>query len=380
MLIINLSYLPFKFSGMRNEKIFTALIRKTDYFSSGIFIEPVRLFNIKKPFMALAYFPGKFENIESNIYLGKFHLISPFSNKYDFILRRQVEAFSKRIRSMLSNDQKVCLWINNYSKFSYLLAKSLFEYSGKIVFDMADDYLSFEGNTERDRDRLFYLLEKSDVMLAVNQKVAEKYRHNNKIVFTNCTGLVDEDYFDNKILNIDEGKNNTDKKCVGFVGGLNRGRVDINLLIKLFMELPDIQFLFVGYTNDKEINNIIAQYDNAKFVEFVEYKNLKHVIKSFDVAIIPHLVNEHTEGNDLLKVIDYMACNVPVVSTPCSGVQKYSRAVHIADTDNEFIETIKNILLGKIVTDLEAGYAYAEENSWDKKIPELCNKLKESFS
>jgi len=48
----------------------------------------------------------------------------------------------------------------------------------------------------------------------------------------------------------------------------------------------------------------------------------------------------------LLKVMDYFACGVPVVSTGVSDVQAYGAAVRVASDPLDFVDRIQELLAG----------------------------------
>ena len=113
---------------------------------------------------------------------------------------------------------------------------------------------------------------------------------------------------------------------------------------------------------------------------FVSYDKLPFVIKSFELAIIPHLINEHTKGNDLLKVLDYMACSIPTVSTNCSGVSKYADCIYIARDHNQFIEFTRKLLNKELIHNNRIGKMHAKKCSWNVTVPDLEKWLAEQLN
>jgi hypothetical protein len=98
------------------------------------------------------------------------------------------------------------------------------------------------------------------------------------------------------------------------------------------------------------------------------------------VAIVPHLDNANTRGNDLLKVLDYFACGVPVVTTRCSNVSKYGEACRIVATHEDFIDAVEQILRGESVPDPALGIAIARSRTWDRQVQDLLPWLAEGWS
>lgn len=251
--------------------------------------------------------------------------------------------------------------------------KALASSASHVIFDSSDDFLEYVSPDIRPRFERMQkqVLSLADRVLCVNDHVSSKLDHRNKLVFRNCT---DYDTFQRvspwycrppyfpKLPN---------KRYIGFIGGLNVPRADIKLLRTLFRRFEDCQFLFVGYTNDPSVLDEIAQFPNAAFVPEVPYDELPNIIRTFDVAIVPHQDNEYTRGNDLLKVLDYFACAVPVVTTDVSGVGRYGHACHVAENHDQFAAAIDKLLRGAISHNPEPGRAIARRNTWRRQVPDL---------
>ena len=374
MFIINIAYIPFFHSGMRNEKIFTSLLKYSTVFKNGIFINPIKIMrpsaSLSKRLQALVAMPVEILSDQASVVSPNFFL--PFSYRFSALARLQTKLIAKRILKMKPYGQDYYLWINNSNYASYYLALELMKGAKKIIFDMSDDFTAFDSNTDNHfKDRLIYLLKRSDILLTVNERVAKKFHHPNKKVFGNATDYENfqrencqyqlEPFFPKP----------PNAKYIGFIGGLNKGRVDLNLLDILFKQFPDVTFLFVGYSNNQSVIDFINSYKNSFFVPFVSYDKLPFVIKSFDLAIIPHLINEHTKGNDLLKVLDYMACGIPTVSTNCSGISKYGDCIYIAGNHNQFIEFTRKFLNKEIIHNNRTGKMHAKKCSWNVTVPDL---------
>jgi glycosyltransferase involved in cell wall biosynthesis len=281
---------------------------------------------------------------------------------------------------MMGMEKEYCLWINSAEDSFYDIALELVNDAKKVVFDLSDDFSVFECNDpETFNYRLRHLISKADVLLTVNENVANKFPHKNQRIFPNST---DFDNFQKSDMNFSLPPllpKPPHKRYVGFIGGLNKGRIDEDLLVKLFRHFTDVSFIFVGYTNDPLLRERVCSYPNVSFLDSVPYEHLPYIIKSFDVAIIPHLINAHSGGNDLLKLLDYMASGVPVVSTNCSNTHKFSDAIYIADHHDQFMCYVQAILNGEIKHNPEIGLNYARSHSWNKTVPELSKWLKEAF-
>jgi glycosyltransferase involved in cell wall biosynthesis len=72
----------------------------------------------------------------------------------------------------------------------------------------------------------------------------------------------------------------------------------------------------------------------------ISYQELPEYAASFDVALIPFLVNELTISVNPLKLMEYLACGLPVISTRLPEVVRYAELVYLADSPEEFARAI----------------------------------------
>src|SRR2546421_150522 len=68
------------------------------------------------------------------------------------------------------------------------------------------------------------------------------------------------------------------------------------------------------------------------------------IAHGFDVALIPFIRNELTLRVNPLKLREYLAAGLPVVSTPLPEIARYDGLVHLAERREEFIEGIETAL------------------------------------
>lgn len=374
MILLNLSYVQHSDSGMRNEIIFRTILKQSSFFEKGIFVNPPK---VLPPSASLKTRYRHFFKLEIKKSSHGYLIITPiyylpFTYLYRTLAYLQARTIIKKIYRAYLRKEKYCLWINSPNYTSFNLAMCLRKRADFVVFDIADDFTSFDsGNKKQIESHMKQLLEMSDAVLAVNRHVLDKFTHPQKEIFRNCTDYTNFQRQDANFKYKPFLPKPIGNQYIGFIGGINKGRIDLNLLDLLFEAFPTITFLFVGYSNDKNIINYINSQTNACFIPFVPYSELPFLIKSFDVAIIPHLINEHTDGNDLLKILDYMACGVPIVSTNCSGVHEYEDCVCIANSNKEFVDFVNKILKKEIVQDQILCKKFAQQRSWDQTVPEL---------
>lgn len=224
-----------------------------------------------------------------------------------------------------------------------------------------DDYSKFKGAFNSLIEIESLLLKKITSVFSVSEKLLA-----NKIPTSGNNFHLPQGVDISHFNLIENKKNNNDKIVIGFFG-LIAEWVDLELICKCAETYPNYYFKVIGKAvTDISCFNI---YKNINFIGEVPYKELPDFVNDFTVGLIPFKINELTLAVNPLKLIEYFATGIPVVSTALPEVKKFGDLVFCADNEDEFIN-----LLPKAVNDNnnirnERRRKKAEEYSW-KNITE----------
>jgi glycosyltransferase involved in cell wall biosynthesis len=167
---------------------------------------------------------------------------------------------------------------------------------------------------------------------------------------------------------------NPSKKVIGYVGSVD-DRLDYDLLHHLFTQMPDATFTFVGRINSERGKAILKKYKNVKLEGAKAPELLPAYSKQFSVGIIPFIKDEFTKGIYPMKINEYLAAGLPVVSTDFSDLSDFEEVIKITDNKEDFLK----YLLEEIATDSTAKrqsrLAIAEGNTWGKRAEELSDVI-----
>jgi glycosyltransferase involved in cell wall biosynthesis len=298
----------------------------------------------------------------------------PLSYRTETVARVSGELFARKIRKLIGGE-RYALLLNTIAPVECGLAAALARGAEMVVFDNSDDLPTLEPPEEREaaERRLQRMLRLADKTLCVNEHVFEKIEHPHKLLFRNCTTF---DSLQKTIADFSLPPwfpKAAGRTYVGFIGSLHEDRVDTGLLEHLLAAFPQYTFLFVGWVSEGPAV-ILARYANAQIVPEVPNEALGTVIRGFDAAIIPHRDNVSTKGNDLLKLLDYNACGVPVATTPVSGAGTGYTAL-VAANKEDFAECVRACVEGRHNLNLAQGVEYARGRSWEAQIPKLIDWL-----
>jgi len=161
------------------------------------------------------------------------------------------------------------------------------------------------------------------------------------------------------------------RPIVGFFGGIDDYVVDLELLEKVAEDLPDCSVVLIGDATCP-IDHIVSR-SNVHWFGFRPYEEIPSYGAGFDVALMPWLRNEWIEQCNPIKMKEYLAIGLSVVSTDFPEVHYYSDTIAIASNHDHFIELIREALDGKAVSTEQARKARVEGVTWDRQAAKLVS-------
>ena len=154
--------------------------------------------------------------------------------------------------------------------------------------------------------------------------------------------------------------------------GLIRDWVDLDLISEVARRKPDWHFVMIG---DSRVDLAgYRQVSNLHFLGRRPYEELPGYCKVFDVGLIPFRMNELTLAVNPIKLREYLAAGLPVVSTPLPEVELYRDYVSIAGTVEETIAAMKSALAEDPSERSRRQQAMSRE-TWPEKIDLICRNL-----
>lgn len=115
---------------------------------------------------------------------------------------------------------------------------------------------------------------------------------------------------------------------LGFFGGLDDYVVDMDLLRRTAEENPDASLVLVGDATCSM--DELTSLPNVHWLGFRPYSSIPAVGRGFDVALMPWLDNEWIRFANPIKLKEYLALGLPVVSTDYPEVEAYRNHVTVA--------------------------------------------------
>jgi glycosyltransferase involved in cell wall biosynthesis len=160
---------------------------------------------------------------------------------------------------------------------------------------------------------------------------------------------------------------------VGYYGLVDE-RCDLQLIASLACSLPHITFLVIGPWKVPQAP--LAGLSNVNIVGKVDYAQLPAYLAPVDLLILPYHINQLAEAINPLKLKEYLATGLPVVSTPLPEVVKLHTFLKVAYNASEFRQAV--------IAGLGQGKRYSVElehflqgETWEAKAEVLSNMVQE---
>ena len=153
---------------------------------------------------------------------------------------------------------------------------------------------------------------------------------------------------------------------IGFAGGVTTP-VDVDLVHRLAAAFSTGSIVLVGPV---ALPRTALGAPNIHLLGPRLYRDLPGYLQAFDVGLIPYVLNPHTIAVDPLKLLEYLAAGIPVVTTDLPEVRKYSEAVSIASTHDAFVAAVRTAIERPEGTPRQR-QSVAREHGWNRRAADL---------
>ncbi|WP_211307832.1 glycosyltransferase [Geodermatophilus normandii] len=156
---------------------------------------------------------------------------------------------------------------------------------------------------------------------------------------------------------------------IGFFGGLDSFLVDFDLLERVALEVPEAHLVLVGDA-DRSTDQL-TRHPNVHRLGRRPYEQIPRYGAGFDVALMPWLDNEWIARCNPIKMKEYLALGLPVVSTDFPEVRRYVDTVAVAAGPDDFVDLVRRALKDGGPADPARRRAAVQSDSWDARAADL---------
>lgn len=144
---------------------------------------------------------------------------------------------------------------------------------------------------------------------------------------------------------------------------------DVEMMVSAAKELKDYSFVFIG-PSTIDISALQA-LPNVYILGPRDHSMMPAYYQHSDVGIIPFVVNDLTNGASPVKLFEYLASGIPVVSTDLDEIRRLNSPALLAKDTGSFIAQIKAAIGSKG----SASYSdFGRNNDWQRRF-EAVNSL-----
>lgn len=251
-----------------------------------------------------------------------------------------------------------------------LLAKRLGE--DYLIYHCVDEYAAFSDISAESILKLEKeLMSKADLVIVSAEKLLEDKKEFNKETYLLRHGT-DWRHFRTALdpdLAIPSDIAGLPRPIIGF-HGLLADWVDYELIKKTAERFSNGSVVLIGKVSEdaKQKAKVLDSTQNVHFLGRKPYADLPAYCKAFDVALNPFAINELTLAANPLKVREYLAAGLMVVSTDIPEVRVLEDCLVGADHDDFVLKVEQALAHPKPRSDVSDAISH---ESWEAKIEEL---------
>lgn len=303
----------------------------------------------------------------------------PFTPIFSFFNKLNNKRFSKDIQKAINEiGFESFILINDKDIFRSFYLKEMLKPELYIYLDR-DNTLAIKYWKRHGKILEPILMQKSDLIICNSpafKTKALKFNKNSYYIGNGC-GL---DVYDRKHSGqLPKEIQNIKGPIIGYVGALNSLRLDLALILEIVELRVDWSFVFIGPNDQKFESSKLYQLPNVHYLGKIHNDKVPSYIDSFDICLNPQLVNEITDGNFPLKIVEYLALGKPTVATATTTMKEiFNEFTYLASSSEEYIRLIELALREDSSNLKEKRRLFARQFGWDVIAKNLLTTIQKT--
>jgi len=252
----------------------------------------------------------------------------------------QIRLLQPMLAKLVGREERPIVWF--YTPMALPLLQEL--QPSLVVYDCMDELAAFKNSPKQLLQRETALLGLADLVFAGGPSLyqAKRERHASVHCFPSS---VDVRHFERALERASSHPAQADigQPRLGYYGVIDE-RFDGGLIAALADAHPDWQVVLVGPVVKIDPASL-PRRPNIHYLGQHGYADLPHFLAGWDVCLLPFALNEATRFISPTKVLEYMAAELPVVSTAIADVaQPYGHVLAIAQDPAAFVAACERAL------------------------------------
>jgi glycosyltransferase involved in cell wall biosynthesis len=245
-----------------------------------------------------------------------------------------------------------------------------------LIYLVMDNYQEMPGvdrNYLHDLERI--LLARADLIFATSTKLQERKSGNKSEALFLPHGVDFEHFRPAADCLVPEEMKNLQRPLIGMYGTLAPW-VDSDLLVQVARAFPQASVVLIGTRTDFPLPEGVP---NLHWLGARPYAELPRYAAHFDVGLIPFRGNELTAYVNPLKLLEYLALGLPIVSTPLPDLSRFAEHVYIANGSEDFVRKVKLALDDKAPARRQQRIELAARESWETRVKTLLQHVEKAL-
>lgn len=156
---------------------------------------------------------------------------------------------------------------------------------------------------------------------------------------------------------------------IGFFGAFDDYTVDVGLLQRVAREVPEAQLVLIGPSTFPM--DPLTALPNVHWLGARPYAEIPRYGSGFDVALMPWLRSRWIRYCNPIKMKEYLALGLPVVTTDFPEVRAYDATLRIASDEDDFVRLVRQTLGDGGPGTPASRRAAVAGDSWDHRAEQL---------
>jgi len=245
-----------------------------------------------------------------------------------------------------------------------------------LVYHAYDLFRFMEKDSARVEQDENQLLESADLVIATSEETAKDFRSRNDRHIEVLANGVDWSRFVASPRPPDPPElAQIPRPRIGYVGALNE-KVDFQLILELARRRRGWQFVIAGpvrnlLPGDEEVLEEFKKCQNIHLIGAVPQHRIPEILLNLDVGLVCYRTLAWTLAGYPLKMLEYLACGLPVVASNLPAVRDFGETIAIAESVDDWEHALSAAVSGKGKGSPALRLAVAKGNSWDMRVARL---------
>lgn len=250
------------------------------------------------------------------------------------------------------------------------------------LYHVIDDYAWYQDQTPASRRRIEELekkmLSRVDAVIVVSQELDKLKRPFNSHTYVVPNGVNYQMYADALAdPHIPDDLRAIPAPRLGH-SGLVGNKLDLDILRESAQRHPEWSLVFLGHVNMNGIAekwHALLALPNVYYLGAVEWSWIPYYVKGFDVGLIPYVQDREREHSSPLKLYDYLAAGLPIVSADIPSAREFSAYVHLVDSPQNFSRAVQAALADTTPERRQARRDAAAQHTWEARVEQISDLI-----